>query len=129
MIPPDNIQIFEGALAKFWFDENGILCAVSKPTLRTIETQRENYEFIKNFTGNQRVCLLADTTTTSPQDKATREYMAKELPNVFKAMAIISRSPLGYFITNLFLAIKHQPIPIKFFKSEKDAKEWLMQFL
>ena len=129
MKPLDNVTVHEGELAFFWFDESGILCALSKDTPRTFEKQQKNYEFIKNISGNKKVCLLSDTTNSATQDKATRDYMAQEIPNVFIAMAVISDSILGKFITNMFLHLKQQPIPIKFFSNEKDAKEWLKGFL
>jgi hypothetical protein len=124
-----STKIFEGELATLWFDENGILCALAKSVPRTLEKQKENYTFIRQITGNKKVCLLSDTTSSRPQDKETRDYMARELPNVFKAMAVISESVTGIFITNVFLTLKRQPIPIKIFSDEKKAKEWLKQYL
>ena len=126
---PDNTELFEGELATFWFDENGILCALAKNTPRSIEKQKKNYAFIRQITGNKKVCLLSDTTSSSPQDKETRDYAASELPNVFKAMAVISKSAAGLFIANIFVALKHQPIPIKMFADENQAKEWLKEYL
>lgn len=129
MTIPNNAEIFEGELATFWFDENGILCARAKNTQRSLETQKRNYDFIRQITGNKKVCLLSDTTSSQPQDKQTRDYMAAELPNVFKAMAIVSGSETGKLITNIFLTLQQQPIPIQMFPTEKEAKEWLKQYL
>ena len=77
MQAPDNVKIYEGELASFWFDEFGILCAVSKKVTRTIEKQKANYALIREITGNKRVCLLADNTVTYIQDEKTREYFAR----------------------------------------------------
>lgn len=126
---PPNVKTFEGGLATFWLDEHGILYAVSKTTPRTLERQIANYELIAKITGNKKVCLLSDTTNSSPQDKETRDYMAAHLPDLFKAMAVISASSGGRFITNIFLALKQQPIPIRFFTDEEEAKAWLMKYL
>ncbi|MES2763725.1 MAG: STAS/SEC14 domain-containing protein [Bacteroidota bacterium] len=125
----DNATVFEGELAFFWFDESGILCAISKDTPRTLEKQQKNYVFVKQITGNKKVCLLSDTTRSALQDKTTRNYMAEELPHMFTAMAVVSDSVLGKYITNLFLNLKQQPIPIKFFSSEQEAKKWLKNYL
>jgi hypothetical protein len=129
MTPPDNAEIYEGELATFWFDDNGILFANAKNTPRTLEKQIKNYEFLKQITGDKKVCLLSDTTNTSPQDKETRDYVAKEIPNIFKAMAVISTSVMGGFTSNVFIAIKQQPVPLKMFENESEAKEWLKQYL
>jgi hypothetical protein len=59
MTPPSNARVYEGELADFWFDESGILCAVSKMVPRTLENQKANYDLIRASTSNTRVCLLA----------------------------------------------------------------------
>jgi hypothetical protein len=129
MKPPANTELFEGELATFWIDEHGILCAISKSASRSLEKQKKNYEFIRQITGDKKICLLSDTTTSSPQDKETRDYTATQLPLLFNAMAIVSDSIVGRFTTNVFLALKQQPIPIKFFSNEEDARKWLLQYL
>jgi len=126
---PDNTTVFEGELATFWFDENGILCANSKNTPRTVERQKDNYAFIRKITGNKKVCLLSDNTETSLQGEETRNYAASHISKFFKAKAVISFSSDGKYVVNSFLALKKQPVPIKMFDNEKEAKEWLMQYL
>ncbi len=128
MIPPDNAKVYEGELADFWFDD-GILCAVSKMTPRTVEKQKANYDLIRKITGNKRVCLLADNTFTYEQDNATCKYMAAEIPKVFKAMAVLSRTVFGQAVSDTFLYYQGTPVPIKTFKDEKEAREWLKQYL
>jgi hypothetical protein len=102
-----------------------ILFAIAKPTPRTLNRQKANYELLKRITNNKRVCLLADTTHAAAQDKETRDYSVKEMPNVFKAMAIVSASYFGRFISYIFLRLKKQPIPIQVFAAEKEAQVWL----
>ena len=129
MNPPENAKIYQGELADFWFDENGILYAVSKAVPRTLEKQKMNYDLIREITGNEKVCLLADNSVTYTQDNHTREYSAKEIPSLFKAMAVISRTSLGKAASFLFQYYEGQPIPIMVFDNEKDARTWLMQYV
>ncbi len=129
MQPVNDTKVFEGELATFWFDDNGILCAIAKGVERNVEKQKKNYDFIAEITNRKKVCLLSDTTSSKPQDLETRNYAASQLPNYFKAMAVISGSSLGRYIANLFITLKHQPIPIKMFANEEEAKEWLKQYL
>jgi hypothetical protein len=129
MTPPANAKIYEGDLATFWFDDDGILCAVSKMTPRTIENQKANYELIREITGNNRVCLLADNTLTYEPDDVTQEYMAGEIPKIFKAMAVTSRTIFGKAVSDTFLYYQGQPVPIRTFQDEKEGKEWLRQYL
>ena len=129
MKPPINTPIYEGELATFWFDESGILCAVAKSTARTVEMQKNNYEFIRQISGNKKVCLLSDTSSVTPPDKAIRENMEDELPKYIKAMAILSQTALGEIIPKLFINLNNQPVPIKFFNDEQSAKDWLKKYL
>jgi hypothetical protein len=129
MIPPKDVKIYDGELAVFWLDESGILCANGKSTPRTLEKQKANFELIKQITNNKKVCILSDATSSGPQDNETRAYTADEMPNLFKAMAVIANSVTSKYIVNLFLALKSQPVPIKMFSSEKEAREWLKNYL
>jgi hypothetical protein len=129
MNPSANDKIYESELAIFWFNEEGMLCANGKNVLRTLENQKRTYECIKQISGNKKVCLLSDATSSSAQTKEVREYIAGEMPNLFKAMAVISRSSMGRFITNVFLSVNRYPVPIKMFDNEASAREWLRQYL
>jgi hypothetical protein len=129
MEQPKNVKLFEGELATFWFDETGILYANSNSITRTLEIQKRNYDFIREITGNKKVCIITDTTSSSPLDKEMRNYVEKEITTVFKAMAIVSHSPLGKMIANSFLMLQTPSIPIKFFTDETEAKNWLINYL
>jgi hypothetical protein len=129
MTPPANAKVYEGDLADFWIDDLGILCAVSKMVPRTLENQKANYALIREITGNKRICLLADNTLTYEHDDTVRKYMATEMPKIFKAMAVISRTVFGQAVSDTFLYYQGTPVPIKTFKEENEAREWLMQFI
>ena len=129
MEPPKNIKLFKGELATFWFDDTGMLYANANGIPRTMENQKKNYDFIREISNNKKVYILTDTTTSSPLDKKIRIYVEKEVTTVFKAMAIISHSPLGKMIANSFLMIHSPFIPVKLFSGEKEAKEWLEKYI
>ena len=129
MTPPANAKVYEGELADFWIDEGEILCAISKMVPRTLATQKANYDLIRQITGNKRVCLLADNTLTYEQDDETRKYMATEIPKIFKAMAVVSRTVFGQAVSDTFLYYHGTPVPIRTFKDEIEAREWLIQYI
>jgi beta-glucosidase/6-phospho-beta-glucosidase/beta-galactosidase len=128
MNPSPHSKIYEGELATFWFND-GILYALSKKGNRTLEAQKKNYELIREISKGEKVCMLADASNSSPHDKETREYIEKEMPKLFKAMAVVSSSAVGETITKIFRNLKQDPIPIAIFPDETQAKEWLQQFL
>ena len=126
---PIDKEIFEDELADFWFDDDGILCAQAKQTKRTLEKQKATYALVRQITGNRMVCLLSDVTSVGPQDKETREYAAEQLPELFKAMAVFADSSFGKLVINTFVSFSGEPIPIRMFDNEDDARTWLKRFL
>lgn len=127
---PDNVEIHELPTSVLWFDESGILCSVAKkvPQQTIEEAKKTMIDFLK-ITGGRKVCLLSDSTDSPPADKEMRDYAAEVIPEVAKAVAIISRSAVGKMAANLFFSIKKQPYPVKMFTDENEAKEWLKQYL
>jgi hypothetical protein len=127
MQPPADREIFEGEIATYWFDD-GILVSLSKSIKRTVANISGNVELIKKITGNKKMPLLIYLSNSPMPDKETREFSARALPEIYTAMAMVSRSGLGIFIMNLLFKLKQPPIPIRNFTNDKDAKEWLKQF-
>lgn len=130
MKPPAGATIYEQELATFWFGEDGILYAKAKNAQRTLEIQKRTYEFIRQISGGKKVCLLSDLSSGgSAHDDETREYMAREMPHLFKAMALISTSAFARMATNTFMTLKGLPVPLRSFDNEEEAREWLKEYL
>jgi hypothetical protein len=129
MIAPANIKKLELPTSTMWFDENGILCTVAKNFTQTIEEAKETMALVRQFIGPGKVCMLSDSTLSPPVNKEMRDFAAEVLPQFVKAIAILSQSPVGKMAANLFFSLKKQPYPIRFFTSEKEARQWLEQFL
>ncbi|MEX2403028.1 MAG: STAS/SEC14 domain-containing protein [Balneolales bacterium] len=131
MKPPPDAEVLDLLTATLWLDkENDFIYAVSKKEpVRTPETLKETLEGGKKLVGDKKICLLLDVTHVSEITREGREYLAKEFPKHFKAVAMISRSTFGKVVANLFLTIKPQPYPTKMFTDEKEAKKWLKKYL
>ncbi|MES2513152.1 MAG: hypothetical protein V4580_03375 [Bacteroidota bacterium] len=130
MTPSKDAKVYEMPTSTMWFDENGILCSVAKKVpQQTLEAAKENMvEFLK-ITGGKKVCLLSDNTNSPPVNKEMRDYAAEVIPDVAKAVGVISNSAVGRMAANLFFTLKKQPYPVKFFEDEHQAKQWLKQYL
>ena len=127
---PKNTEIFHFPTSTLWFDENGILCSIAKKVpLQTVDEAKSTMDEFVKITGGKKVCMLADSTDSTPVNKEMRDYIAEVLPNVVKAVAIISRSAVGKMAANLFFSLKKQPYPVKMFTDEAEAKKWLKQYL
>ncbi len=130
MLLPENREVFEFPTSTMWFDENGILCSIAKKVpAQTVEEAKQTMEEFRKVTGGKKVCMLSDSTNSAPIDKEMRDYVAEVLPDIAIAVAIISRSAVGKMVANLFFSIKKQPYPVKMFNDEREAKEWLKQYL
>ena len=127
-ITPTNREIFEGEIATYWF-EDGILVSLSKSPKRTVENIAGNVALVKKITNNKRVPLLIYLSPSPVPDKETRRFSTTQLPLIYSAMAMVSKPGLAGFIMNILFRFKPPPIHIKTFSDDKEAKEWLKQFL
>jgi hypothetical protein len=131
---PKDAKTIDWTTSILWFDEDGILYSMPKPgveepVLTREETKKQMDEF-KRLTGNKKLCMILETNSNSkPPKKEDRDFISELLAEITKAMAIISTSPLSRMIANLFFGLKPPPYPVKFFSNEKDAKEWIKQYL
>jgi len=125
---PSNKQIFESEIATYWFDD-GILVSLSKNPKRTVKNIRSNVEVVKRITNNKPAPLLIYLSNSPVPDKETRKLSTEMLPVIYKAMAMISKPGLAKFIMNILFTLKPPPIPMKSFTDDKEAKEWLKQYI
>ncbi len=130
MVPPHDAELIDFPTSTMWFDEFGILCSVAKKVpQQTVEDAKITMVDFRKFTGGKQVCMLSDSTDSPPANKEMRDYAAEVMPEIAKAVAVISRSAVGKMAANLFFSIKKQPYPVKMFTDENEAKEWLKQYL
>jgi hypothetical protein len=126
---PENKETFDTEIGTYWFDEDGILNSLSKSPMRTVENTRHNFELVKRITHGKPVCHLVHVTNSKKPSKETRDYVNSELPNVYKAMAMVSGSGLGQIIMGFLFKFMKPTIPMKSFSSEQEAREWLKQYI
>src|SRR5690348_18313587 len=126
-IPTDR-QKWESEIATYWFDD-GILVSLSRSVMRTVENIGGNVALVKQITNNKKVPLLIYLANSPVPDKETRKFSAEKLPEVYTAMAMVSKPGLAKFIMNILFSLKPPPIPMKSFTDDQEAKEWLKQFV
>jgi hypothetical protein len=131
---PKDVKVIDWTTSYLWFDDDGILYSMPKPgveepVLTREETKKQMDEF-KKLIGHKKVCMILETNSNSkPPKKEDRDFIADQLSEITKAMAVISTSPLSRMIANLFFGLKPPTYPVKFFSNEKEAKEWIKQYL
>jgi hypothetical protein len=129
MKPPANVELIKGEIADYWLDPDGILHSYSKSPMRTIKNISENIALVKKITGGKKVPLMIYLSDSPIPDKATRKFSTEQLPNVYTAMAMVSKPGLSKLIMNILFSLKPPPIPMKSFSDDKEAKGWLIQFV
>ena len=133
LTPPENAKIIDWPTSTLWFDEDGILYSQPKkgaPQPQTREESMVQMDAFRKLVGGKKTCMILETdnSATTPK-KEDRDWIAAELNSVTKAMAIISTSPLGRMVANLFFGLKPPAYPVKFFANQTEAKEWIKQYL
>lgn len=126
MLAPTHKKIFKGEIADYWF-EDGILVSLSKSIKRTVPLIASNVELVKQITGNKPVPLLIYLKNSPVPDAATRKFSTEKLPEIYSAMAMISKPGLSRFIMNILFSLKPPPIPMKSFTNVEQAKLWLKE--
>ncbi len=128
MTAPTDRQTFDGEIATYWFDDD-ILVSLSKNVKRTVANITGNVALVKRITNNRKVPLLIYLKNSPMPDKETRKFSTEQLPNVYSAMAMVSKPGLAKFIIDILFKLKAPPIPIKNFTDVKAVKEWLRQYV
>jgi len=126
---PTDRQTWEGEIATYWFNDNRILISHSKSVLRTVENITSNVKLVRSITNNKPVPLLIYLANSPIPDKQTRKFSTEQLPVIYSAMAMVCKPGLSKFIMNILFGLKPPPIPMKSFTNDKEAAEWLKQFL
>ena len=128
MKPPESTEIIKGEIADYLYNE-GILYSYSKSVLRTVENIAGNVALVKQITGGKKVPLLIYLSNSPVPDKATRKFSTEKLPEIYTAMAMVSKPGLAQFIMKILFSLKPPPIPMSSFSNDAEAKEWLQQFV
>src|SRR5215831_13794645 len=118
---PTDRQIFKGEIADYWVEDDGILISVSKSPKRTVENIKGNIALVKRITNNQIVPLLIYLSPSPVPDKATRKFVNEQLPNLYKAMAMVSKPGLASVIMKFLFKFQSPPIPMKSFTDVEEA--------
>jgi len=124
----DN-QLIEGEIADYLLTDDGILISYSKSILRTVENIASNVVLVKKITNNKKVPLLIYLKNSPVPDKETRKFSTEQLPQIYTAMAMVSKPGLAQLIMKILFKFQTPPIPIKSFTDDQKARAWLTEFL
>jgi hypothetical protein len=129
---PTNAKVIDMPSSIIWLDKDGILYSVGKTSIgpRSIDDLRAEMRQLRNVIGEGKYCIIMESNGKGPTPpKEQRDEIARELNSVTKALAVVSSSPLGRMMANLFFSFKPPKYPMKLFSNEQEARAWIKQYL
>jgi hypothetical protein len=126
---PENNKIIETSSSVYWYADGVVYYLGKKAKPISVEEAERLLADWQQLANHKPFGLLADVTDVIPATKVIREYAALVFPKEIVAIALLSSSPLGRMVAQLFITFKPQSYPTQIFSTEKEAKEWLDQQL
>jgi hypothetical protein len=118
-------ELIRGEIADYYLSEEGILFSYSKSIKRTVELIERNVVLVKEITGNKPVPLLIHLVNSPIPEKETQRFSKEKLPEIYSAMAMVSKPGLSAFIMKILFQFQKPPIPMQSFTDEQKALDWL----
>jgi hypothetical protein len=120
----NKINHWESGIARYHFEQD-VLISQSFPVQRTVENLTSNAELIRSITNNKPTKVLVILCKSPVPDKAARNLSARLVPELYSAMAMVSKPGLAQFVMRMVFAFSNPGIPIKIFSNQQDALKWL----
>ena len=124
--PPDGMR--ESEISVSWVEPRGFIVTRSKGVKRTVENLAKNANMIRDLSGSVPMPVLVFLTDSPLPDKKARELSARLLPELYSAMAMVSRPGLAQMVMNIIFRFRKPPIPMRSFTEEHEAVKWLMNY-
>ena len=124
----EHIEVHTLSGGVTWLGEDGILYSIVEANKTSLDTTKENFEYIKKLVNGRRVCSIVESSKLQPLDSETLEYYKGELSKVYKAMAVVTNNAWGRMIANLLLGLTNQAYPTKIFGTVEEAQNWIAQY-
>jgi hypothetical protein len=128
--PPENVEIYESRGGQWWIEDDILYSIGKKDAVKATkeEGEKELAEF-KRIIGDRKICMILDVTHARPSNREERDLAAVELEKMVKAAAMISKSPVGRMVANLFFGLKPPSYPVKMFSNVDEARKWIKQYV
>ena len=123
-------DIITTAISTKQLGDDGILRVVILPDAVVTRTNiEEDMAAYPQLIGGQKRPVLVDIRGLKSVSRSARQYGARAGEQYFSAAALLVGSPVTRMIGNFFLGFHKPALPLRVFTSEKDAMQWLMQFV
>lgn len=70
-----------------------------------------------------------EVSNSGTMDKEASDYLKNEIPQMYKALAIVTTTPVGQMVAVSTTELVPPSIPTKTFSDSQQARLWLQQYL
>ena len=128
---PTNTEVVNLPCYWTWMGKDGIARTKVKPLAEvTLKEAQENSKAVNSFYTGKKYPLLIDSRNIKSITKEARDHFSIQNRDTnITSFAVLIYSPLSRIIGNFFMGLNKPNIPAKLFNNEKDAIEWLQQYL
>lgn len=94
-------------------------------TKTSVKILAHDFTYFQEWTKDKRLPMISDNRTLKEMNDAERRYIQEKLPIFCSKMAILVDNGLSIFFFNVMCYLNKPDIPMKMFKNEIKAFEWL----
>lgn len=114
-----------------WMGSDGIARTKVKPNFDVVLTHAmENSVAVNSLIKDKKFPLLIDARGIHSISREAREFFTTRGRDTnINSMAVIIKSTISRVVGNFFMGINKPAVPTRLFENEKEAEEWLKEFL
>jgi hypothetical protein len=124
--PQPDSDVVETDISFIWMKDD-ILYSTAKKVIRTKESVKSTLDAIQKLSGGKKVLMLAESNEMQAYENVPREKLKEEFEKHFKAVAIVTCTPMSKMLAHVHIA-RNLKCPVKIFNDPEEAKEWLEQY-
>lgn len=110
-----------------YYKNGEILISKSLPVQRTVNNLMENAEIVRSISNGKRIKVMVILCNSPVPDKNARKLSAELVPQLYSAMALVSKPGLAQLVMKMVFAFQNPGIPVKIFTDAQSAEKWLKQ--
>lgn len=118
--------MIENSHVKIWMEDDILHFQYKEGTILGLDAARELLELRLQFSKGKNykiITYLPNIRAVTPEAKAF--LSSEESYRGVEKVAVVSRSPIGIMLVNLFIQVNKPPRPTRLFKNVWEALQWL----
>lgn len=123
--PPSGADVRDSGAALWWWCGDGIVCNQAYERRVTTEHLRAGFAICRELGGGEPVVLVSEAGPLGETTREARDLLAgPEAAAIYRAMAVVVRSPVARAIMSFFVRFSSPPFPVRVFNDVQEALDW-----